>query len=582
MKKFFGAILIALSIASLLFAPSALADKDNFHISKFDVEMELSRDAKNRSILKTKETIVAEFPNSNQNHGLVRELVKTYKGHSTDLKIVSVKDASGKDWKYHTEGDSLMIGDANRYVRGQQTYVIEYTQRDVTHYYQDVNKDEFYWDVIGTEWRVPISEASFSLRLKDLPETRLGEAFCYYGPAGDTHECQIEADGDLIQARLTGLNRYEGVTVAVGFKPGTFAAYERSVGEIIMIAALVTLAVLNLLGLIAAIIMAIIFYRKRKQLLNTPEISKIRSQAVVPQYLPPEGRSVLQSSQVYQGSVASRALSGHLIDWAVRHFTTISQIEESGFLKQAAYRVELIKELPSAGGLSAMSSAIFGRKPAVGATFTTKDLQKRSSRITSRLRDQSSKAKNSDLYYLNPEVSQYAKKMSKIAMTIGKFGLSVAMVVLSSIIGSHKNRKVISPEGEKLKKHLEGLKLYIGVAEEERLKMLQAPGTAERVGDVASDKGARIKLYERVLPYAILFGQEDSWAKELGQLYTESGQSPDWTAGDAAFSAAMFSSMVSGFSSSVSSAGSYSSDSGGSSGGGFSGGGGGGGGGGGW
>ena len=102
----------------------------------------------------------------------------------------------------------------------------------------------------------------------------------------------------------------------------------------------------------------------------------------------------------------------------------------------------------------------------------------------------------------------------------------------------------------------------------------------QSLGDVASDPKLLVTLYERVLPYAVLFGQEKEWNKQLGAYYETAGNSPDWYIGQSAFNAAVFSSAMSSFS--QASASSYSSSGSGSSGGGFSGGGGGGGGGGGW
>ena len=86
-----------------------------------------------------------------------------------------------------------------------------------------------------------------------------------------------------------------------------------------------------------------------------------------------------------------------------------------------------------------------------------------------------------------------------------------------------------------------------------------------------------LKLYEVLLPYAVVFGQEKRWAQELAVLYGEHG-SPGWYSGSSGFSASAFSSGISTLS--ASSASSSASSSGGSSGGGSAGGGGGGGGGG--
>ena len=106
--------------------------------------------------------------------------------------------------------------------------------------------------------------------------------------------------------------------------------------------------------------------------------------------------------------------------------------------------------------------------------------------------------------------------------------------------------------------------------------MLQSPQGAERVRIDSTDVRQILWLYELLLPYAVVFGQEKQWAKELAVLYG-AGNSPAWYAGTSGFSAASFSSGISTLSASTSSS---SSSSGGSSGGGSAGGGGGGGGGG--
>ncbi len=114
--------------------------------------------------------------------------------------------------------------------------------------------------------------------------------------------------------------------------------------------------------------------------------------------------------------------------------------------------------------------------------------------------------------------------------------------------------------------------------------MLQSPDGAQKAQVDGSDTKQLVKLYERVLPYAVLFGQEKQWNKQLGKYYENTNTQPDWYSGSngAIFNAAMFSSAMSSFATTASYSSPSSSSSGGSSGGGFSGGGGGGGGGGGW
>ena len=121
------------------------------------------------------------------------------------------------------------------------------------------------------------------------------------------------------------------------------------------------------------------------------------------------------------------------------------------------------------------------------------------------------------------------------------------------------------------------------LAEAERLKMLQSVQGAD-----TSHQGI-VKLYEKLLPYATLFGLEKSWLSELGKYYEfDDVAKPNWYLGVGAFSAHEFSAALTAANATVASSISHStissssSSSSGIGGGGFSGGGGGGGGGGGW
>lgn len=94
-------------------------------------------------------------------------------------------------------------------------------------------------------------------------------------------------------------------------------------------------------------------------------------------------------------------------------------------------------------------------------------------------------------------------------------------------------------EGQVLRRHLDGLRDYMAMAEQERLRVLQSPEGALRTpagaltvggqilgleaqpaaGDpVAQSTLDRFVLTERLLPYAVLFRQENAWQKEFERL----------------------------------------------------------------
>jgi uncharacterized membrane protein YgcG len=153
--------------------------------------------------------------------------------------------------------------------------------------------------------------------------------------------------------------------------------------------------------------------------------------------------------------------------------------------------------------------------------------------------------------------------------------LIIAAVLVVIVVIGLISRKPLTAAGAEVRDHLLGLKQFIEWAEADRIRMLQSPRGAERVPVDISDPRVKLELYEKLLPYAVVFGQEKQWAQELAVLYGD-GNSPGWYAGSSGFHAAAFSAGISNLSASASS----SSSSGGSSGGGSAGGGGGGGGGG--
>lgn len=569
--------------------PAQAVDVDNFVIDTYDVQLYLDRDGENRSTLKTVESITATFPAIDQNHGLERILVGDYDGHTTNLKVESVTDVAGKPHAYSLNGNVLRIGNADTYVHGVQTYKITYTQRDITKQYSDTGKDEFYWDAIGVEWRVPITAASATIHLSDaLKKARQTDGQCYWGASGSNERCEVAMEPDgAIAMRVTNLAAKQGMSVAVGFAPGTFAEYKASFAEEMIAKAAAAWMIANVIvGPLVLLLGAIALWRKYKKFKSSDEIRAVENQPLVRQYLPPSGRSVLESAAAYKGAVDGKAVTAQIIDWAVRHYVDIRQTKEKSLFSAAEYTIEAKKSFEDLSEQEQkLATTLFEELPAPGDSFTTKKMGHRSMEITGSLTTRLKDIKEGDLFTKNEAAAKWFKKMAVVVGIVGLLLLLNVPVLILAIIALAvaSMTTFLNVEGAKLKAYLDGLKEYISVAETDRLAMLQSPEGAEKIGLVnADDTGALVKLYERVLPYAILFGQEKEWSKQLGRLYEESGTSPDWNPGTTAFNAAAFSGMVNSFSGAVSSASSYNSSSGGSSGGGSSGGGGGGGGGGGW
>jgi uncharacterized membrane protein YgcG len=160
-------------------------------------------------------------------------------------------------------------------------------------------------------------------------------------------------------------------------------------------------------------------------------------------------------------------------------------------------------------------------------------------------------------------------------MVFGEYFFTVAavMIVITVFISSWLSQisnkyKDFTNKGLEMSRYMDGLKLYISMAEADRMKLLQS------VEGVDTSPEGIVKLYEKLLPYAAVFGLEESWMEEMKEYCkVEEIEEPDYL---------MHGIIVSDLSSGLRSAASYvntstvMSSSGGSSSSGFSGGGGGG------
>ena len=419
---------------------------------------------------------------------------------------------------------------------------------------------------------------------RSLQAAQRGELFCYVGRYGSTKRCDVSGDKGETVTNVSRLNRREGITMAVGFNSGTFAEYQELLVErLIKIWAMVQIPA----SILAVILMIWCGWRYRWLFGRKNELKPIP-----PEYLPPNQASVLASAYILKKydalMVKGSAKVAQMLDLAVRHYIKLYEVKKASFLRSAQYEIEIVKDLKELRPEeSEVVRDMFGSSmPSPGQRLNLKNLQNSMS-YAARTRDDDKNLKNlvRGKYGLCEQKSVNKRIVQKWAMGVGVIGvllLSPLLLAVAAILFALSFGWSLTDEGLALRRYLAGLKMYIGAAEVERLQMLQSPEGAEKVKVDATDEKQLVKLYERVLPYAVLFGQEKEWSAQLGKYYEQVGEQPDWYSGQGAFNAAAFAAGMNSLSSVASSASDYSSTSGGSTGGGFVGGGGGGGGGGGW
>ena len=567
----------------------ARAGVDDFVFASFTADYSLGRDDGGRSTLRTVEHLVAEFPEFDQNRGIIRDIPREYNGFDTRLDISAVTDEHGEPREFTTErnGEYLSVVIAvpeGSFVHGEQHYVIEYTQRDVTRAFDDTGADEFYWDVNGTAWRQPFGRVSATLTLgPGLADALTGGAACYRGAYGSTERCEIDVDGDRVTAEAAGLSAYENVTIAVGFEPGTFAAAQKPFFERFLLLVYGGIAVFAA-GIATA---AVTLVRNRA--------GARTGRAIIAQYDPPEGVSVALAAELLR---SRRGMTATLLDLAVRRRIRLLHDEPTG-----QYGAQLLEPTGLSPDESRAVTRVFGAS-GPGATYW---FDRRSTRL-----GDAAAALRLDAWNEASRRGLMRKTGGRTMLAVPLcFVIGLALPVLHSIIIGNtvlmtillavginalvwftvgvlallRKSRAVTPLGAPIREHLLGLREYIRLAEADRIRMLQSPDGAEAGADRI------VQVYERLLPYAVLFGLEREWQGELEPYYREAP--PDWVSGSSGASSFSGGLSLSALGSAVSSSpttrvssssgsgsGSSFSSSGGSSGGGSSGGGGGGGGGG--
>ena len=585
-------------------AQSVPAGVDDFTFARFDAVYELGRDDDGRSELLTTETLVAVFPEFDQNRGIRRAIPRDYDGHPTDIRIESVTDGAGAPRPYDVERSEdgefeLVTIAADDYVHGEQTYVITYHQRNVTLEPDDGPQQEFYWDVNGTGWAQPFGRVRGELRLEEgLADALSGDAACYRGYGGSSTPCEllsVDAGADpVLIAQASALGPYENLTIAVGFRPGTFEPRdERFTSSPAAMTSAIAAIIAFLLAIIAVVARAV---RWR----DHPGRG-----IIVAEYEPPAGISLMEAADLV--GAPSKGITATILAEAVAGRL---RVVETGRKK---YSVEVAGAVGTADrDATSVARALFGPVPVIGSRRSLKSRDTALGTKLMNLRRQVHSRVAREGLRRRPDgglrvlLAIGAIAAAAIAVVFGFIALddrmgglwpllpiagSVAAALATVLVVA--SVRPLTEGGRLLHDHLEGLREYIRLAEADRIRMLQSPSGAERVPFASAmpagaavagpDPEQVLRVTERLLPYAVLFGHEREWSDELASLYAARGEQPGWYSGRDGFNAVAFSAGVSSFTSASSSSWSgsaSSSSSGGSGGGGSSGGGGGGGGGG--
>ncbi len=581
-SRIFTKIFLILSFIAVISIPAhfSIAQESSVgeRITNFSVDIHIHQNAS----MDVTEEITYDFDN-NSRHGIFRNIPVKYStslgNASIRLSDISVTDGTGKPYEFTVSNSGknrqIKIGDPDTLISGIKMYVIRYHVERAIGYFNDF--DELYWNVTGNEWEVPIDKADAVVYLpKNISKADLRIA-CYEGPLGSSASCKHSENNEGSTAAIgmvtfssqAAFGAGEGLTVAVGFPKGTvtqptaFQNFMQLVRD-------------NWILILPVIVFAIMFrlwYTKGKD-------PKGRG-TIVPEYDAPDNLTPLEISAVLHEGARNQDISAQIIYLATKGFLRITRVEEKGLLfSHTDYTLTKLKKISEATNpidiellealyiddtgsqdlkISSLKNNFYKKLPAIKKAVTASVIEKG--------------------YYLVDPMKVRGKYIGigvacfVLIWLFGMIGILNAVVVISIILSGGiiilfgYFMPTVTKAGAIAREQIKGLKQYITVAEKDRINFHNAP-----------EKNP--ELFEKLLPYAVVLGVENQWAKQFESIYMTP---PSWynDPSGGVFNAVILSNSLHSFSSEASST-FASSPGGGSGGGGFSGGGGGGGGGGSW
>lgn len=603
-----------------LCAGAVFADE---RILSFESNITIHEDAS----LTVRETIEVQAEGREIRRGIYRDFPTRYTDRSGRRVTVGFefegarRDGAPETWRSEKRGNGVRVylGRAEVFLPpGVYRYELRYRTTRQLGFFAD--HDELYWNVTGNGWTFPMEQVRAIVRLPGGVSADRIRTDAYTGPAGATGKdftSAVLSDGTARFDTTRRLAPAEGLTIAVGFPKGFVRAPttgDRVTGFLHDNRGLVAgmLGVLLMLGYYLAV-----WFRIGRD----PE-----SGVVVPLFTPPEKLSAAALRFIERMGYDHTVLAAALLDLAARGAIEIRQYgkeyeitRRTGALKEPAPADEqrLLDHLLQGNDSfafrqanhSTVSHAVEALKKSLKRQFQLRYFRTNGTYLIPGIligaltlilagvpQAEEPQAFLTLLAFLAGwsfavvlliRRRHYFQAVFFSLFEIAAFytlalttswGLSaIALVMLAGTLAFRYLLRAPTVPGRRLMDAIEGFRLYLGVAEKERLNMLHPPELTPQ-------------LFEKYLPYALALGVEQEWSERFAEFLARQTQEPARPAGNyrpswyhgndvSDFSTARFASGLSGaIAASATAPGSSS----GLGGGGSSGGGGGGGGGGGW
>ncbi|KUK67157.1 MAG: hypothetical protein XD87_0294 [candidate division WS6 bacterium 36_33] len=531
-RKVFRTFLLAFLFLPSIFALEASAQTTQEEISLFKTEVVLEESTD----INIREEIHYVFPQPKR--GIIREIPVDYKVQAglkrpttlvlNNIYYYSVNNPEVRFDDYERSSNNsyaiFKIGNPDVTITGEYVFVIDYTLKDAINYFDDY--DELYLNITGDGWTVPIKKAITQITTPG----EITDQLCFTGPIGSTEaNCSFEpiSKNEVTVSTNSQLNSREGLTVVLKMPKGTLEDTRGSQRIAFLLSNLGILLPVPVFFLLLTIL-------KKK--------GKNEKITIIPHYEPMEGLYPLLAGYIHQTKLDTKHITAEIIQLAIDGYLTIKQ---EGKRKYLLLKNETFQNPPHVESAILYEGLFIG-----GNSVQTKKIPSTFYLTVSNINSQLFINAYSDEYF-----STKRKNLKRLLSTIGVVGIflgfysftpltttgatgwSIGIIIsgLLSLIFSFRV-DLRSDKGNKIYYEMEGLKMYINTAEKHRIEFHNNP---------AKFRG----VFEKLLPYAIIFGLEKKWSEEFKEIYQEP---PTWYQGDiSAFNSYLLASSISDISRSV-------------------------------
>jgi uncharacterized membrane protein YgcG len=501
-----GVVGLLLGWAGVLAAPAAADER----IRVYDIAVEVKADGS----LDVTEQITVRAEGGRIRRGLYRDFPTRYRDRYGNRVVAGFelldvrRDGAPEPHFTESVANGVRINTGNDdflRVPAEYTFTLRYRTTRQLGFFPD--HDELYWNAIGTGWIFPIDRASVAVRLPaDVPVTQM-RAEGYTGPQGAKGQgfvAELPGPG-LARWRLTsGLGPTEGFTIVLGFPKGVVPEPSRvqRVWWLLADNRGVLVALAGLAGLLAFCV------RRWRQVGRDP-----RRGVIIPRYEPPRGHAPADLRYVGRMGYDTRCFSADVLAMAVAGHLRIHH--EDGWLSDGwgLERTDAGSSAPSDPSQRTLLDTLF---PA-GATRI--ELTKANATRLSGARQAHTRALEAELqpryFHRNAGSVGIAVLIATASALLafafsGGAGVAAIVVVLiamaATIVVFGRLVRAPTKDGRALLDEIEGLKLYLSVAERDELERLPGPNAPPALD---------AKRYEALLPYAVALEVEEAWTAKF-------------------------------------------------------------------